>query len=77
MDGFSHEDCIAFEGASTNWTPEFKSGKKISDLEGKTLIFELKFEDGEIYSIYGEMTPVFNVPAARYRINNEMPPMIL
>lgn len=77
MDGFSHEDCIAFEGDSTNWIPEFKSGKKISDLEGKTLIFELKFEDGEIYSIYGEMTPVFNVPAARYRINNEMPPMIL
>ena len=77
VEGFSHEDCIPFSGDSTDWVPEFKSGKKISDMVGKTLIFEIKLEDGEIYSIYGDITPVFNVPAARYRINNEMPPFIL
>ena len=77
IEGFSHDDCVPFSGDSTDWVPEFKSGKKISDMVGKTLIFEIKFEDGEIYSINGDMTPVFNVPAARFRINNEMPPVIL
>lgn len=76
LEGFSHDDCVPFEGDSRDWVPQFKSGKKIADLIGKTLIFELKFEDGELYSMFGDMTPLFNVPASRYRVFGEMP-MIL
>ena len=67
IDGFSHEDCIEFSGNCLDWIPQYKSGKKISDLIGKTLVFELKFEDGEVYSLCGDYTDVSNTQAARYR----------
>lgn len=67
LEGFSHEDCVPFCGDSTSWTPEYKSGKRISELVGKTLVFELKFEDGEVYSFGGDFTDIFNVEGAIYR----------
>ncbi len=67
LEGYRHEDCIAFSGDSTDWVPKYKSGKLVSDLVGKTLVFEIKFEDGEIYSFGGNYTDAFNVEAAVYR----------
>lgn len=67
VEGYTHEDCIPFEGNLLNWTPEFKDGKCLDDLKGRVLSFEMKFSDGEIYSISGNMTPLFNVEAERYR----------
>ena len=67
IEGFGHEDCVEFSGDSTNWTPEYKSGKKIDDLAGKTLVFELKFTNGEVFSFAGDFTDVYNTQAARYR----------
>lgn len=65
--GYRHEDCIPFSGDSTDWTPRFKSGNTLSALAGKVLIFEIRFTSGEIYSLAGSCTDVFNIHAARYR----------
>jgi hypothetical protein len=67
LEGYGHEDCVAFSGDSTDWVPEYKNGKRISDLAGKTIVFEIKFENGEIYSLGGNYTDAFNVEAAIYR----------
>jgi hypothetical protein len=75
--GYSHEDCNCFDGNNLNWIPTFKTGKTLDELKGKTIVFEIKFYDGEIYSIFGEMTPVFNVPAERYRLSGKVPEQIL
>lgn len=65
--GYGHEDCIPFEGDSIEWIPQYKSGKKIEELSGKTLVFELRFDDGEVFSLSGDYTDVYNTEAARFR----------
>ena len=67
IEGCAHEDCVPFEGDSTDWVPQFKSGKTLDSLTGKTLVFELRWEDGEVWSLSGNYTDVFNTQAARYR----------
>lgn len=67
VDGMGHKDCIPFSGDSTDWVPEYSTGKKVSDLCGKTLVFELKFLNGEVYSFAGDFTDVYNTQGARYR----------
>lgn len=67
LEGYSHEDCIEFSGDSTAWVPEYKSGKRVAELVGKTLVFEIRFDDGEIYSLGGDYTDIFNVEGAVYR----------
>ncbi len=67
LEGYTHEDCIPFSGDETDWIPKFKNGKTLDMLKGQSLVFELKFEDGEVYSISGNYTDIYNVPAARYR----------
>ena len=73
IEGYTHEDCIPFSGDSTDWVPQFKSGKKIDELKGKTLVFELKFCDGEVFSFSGEYTDAFNTQAAIYRKYGKLP----
>lgn len=73
IEGYSHEDCIPFSGDSTDWVPQFKNGKKLDDLRGKTLILEVKMTDGSIYSISGEFRPVMNLQGARYRVKGIAP----
>ena len=65
--GFTHEDCLPFSGDSIDWTPEYKDGKKISELAGRVLVFEIRFSNGEIFSLSGDFTDVFNTEGARYR----------
>ena len=67
IEGYSHEDCIPFSGDSTDWIPKYKSGKTVNDLAGNTLVFEVKFDNGEIFSLCGDYTDAFNVEAATYR----------
>jgi len=71
--GFGHEDCIPFSGDAVDWVPIFQSGKKTADLKGKTVSIEVKFEDGELYSISGDYIPVMNVEAAVYRKYGRLP----
>lgn len=67
LEGFTHEDCIAFSGDSTDWIPEYKSGRRLSELSGETVVLELKFKNGEVYSFGGDFTDIFNVEGAVYR----------
>lgn len=71
--GYSHEDCIPFEGDSCDWIPRYKNGLTIDALSGKALAFEIKFTDGAIYSVYGDMTPLFNVEGERFRRFGALP----
>ena len=73
LQGFSHEDCIPFEGDCTDWIPNFKNGKCLDDYKGATLVFEIKFEDGELYSLSGDFIDAFNTEAVRYRKFGIMP----
>ncbi|MBO4216708.1 MAG: hypothetical protein J5940_02055 [Clostridia bacterium] len=65
--GFSASDCISFSGDSTRHTPVFRSGNRIDSLKGKTLVFEINYSDGSLYSLSGNYTDVFNTEGARYR----------
>lgn len=73
IDGYTHEDCVPVSGSFTDWVPEYTTGRRVDELKGKTLVFEVKFNDGELYSLAGDYTDVYNVPAARYRKTGEMP----
>ncbi len=65
--GYGHEDCVPFDGDSTDWVPQFKNGATLAALAGKTLVFEVRFENGALFSLAGDFTDVFNTEAARYR----------
>ena len=65
--GYSHEDCIPFSGDSTNFVPQYKNGNQIDALKGQTLVFEIRFTDGKLYSLSGDYTDVSNTQGARYR----------
>ena len=65
--GYSKEDCIPFSGDSTDHVPQYQNGKTLKDLVGKTLVFEINYEGGALYSLWGDYTDVFNTEGARYR----------
>jgi len=65
--------CIAFSGNSYDWIPQFKTGKTLNELSGKTLIFEIKFKNGSLYSLEGDCIPVMNLEGTRYREYNTLP----
>ena len=73
IEGFTHEDCIEFSGESFDWTPKFKNGKTLDDLRGKTLVFEINFKNGELFSLWGDYIDLFNTQAARYRKFKALP----
>ena len=49
VSGYGHDDCVPFCGDSTAWIPQFANGRKIDDLKGNTLVFELRFTNGKVY----------------------------
>ncbi len=67
LEGYGHEDCIPFSGDSIDWVVKYKNGNTLDSLKNKTLIFEVKFTDGTLYSISGDYTDVFNTQAAKFR----------
>ena len=71
--GMTHEDCIEFSGDEISWTPKYKSGKSFEELRGKTVIFELKMKNGEVFSLSGDCTDIYNTQAARYRKHGTLP----
>ena len=73
VEGYSHEDCIPFSGDSTDWVPQFKNGRTLQDLAGRTLVLELKLNDGCVYSICGDFVPCMNLEGARYRMRGIIP----
>ena len=63
----SHEDCELFFGSSTDWHPHWKNGATLDDLKGKTIVIEVRFRDGSIYSCSGNGTALMDLEAERYR----------
>ena len=63
--GYSHNDCKPFVGDSTHWTPTWAGGG-LDKFKGKSLTFEIRFWNGEIYSISGDMTPMMYVQARQW-----------
>ena len=64
--GFGYADCEPFSGDSTCWHPRFAGGS-MDRLKGRVLILEIKYTNGELYSVSGDFTPLSNTQAARYR----------
>ena len=64
LPGFGHADCVPFSGDSTNWIPCWKGGS-LDAYIGKHLVFELCFRGGEVYSLYGNCTPMMFIEARR------------
>ena len=52
---------------------QFKNGKTLEDFRGKIVASEVRFNSGELYSIYGDMTPLFNIEGERYRRTGVLP----
>ena len=71
--GYGAEDCIPFSGDSTDHTPRYKGGRSLDDLVGKTLVFEINFESGALYSLFGDYVDLYNTESARYRMLGVMP----
>lgn len=71
--GFGHEDCVPFSGDSTGWVPQFKNGKDLSEFAGRTIVIEVRFEDGRLYSLQGDALRAFNTEASRYRVKGILP----
>lgn len=67
IEGYTAEDCIPFSGDSNDYIPTFKSGRTLSELVGKTLVFEIRYANGTLYSLSGDYTDAFNTEGCRYR----------
>lgn len=66
VEGFGHGDCEPFRGDSTAWQPRFRGGS-MNCLIGKTVSIEIRFTDGRLYSVSGDMQPMSYQQARRYR----------
>mgnify|MGYP003314519110 CR=1 FL=1 len=63
--GYGHADCEPFTGDSTRWTPTWRGGS-LEAFKGRRIAFELRFRDGEAYSLAGNMTPMMWVQVQQY-----------
>ena len=63
--GYGHADCEPFTGDSTRWTPTWRGGS-LEAFKGRRVAFELRFRDGEAYSLAGNMTPMMWVQVQQY-----------
>ncbi len=72
LPGFGHEDCAAFTGDATAWQPVWKGGP-LAAHAGKSLVFELRFSGGEVYSLSGDCTPMMYVQARKYEHFGTLP----
>ena len=72
----SHEDCIPFSGDSIRWTPAWKGHENCDDLIGKLVVFELRMENGEVWSVEGDYTLLRTTEAVRFRRFGTIPSRI-
>jgi len=67
LEGYQAEDCIPFSGDSTDHIPQYRNGKTLSQLVGKTLVLEINYQNGRLYSVSGDYIDVYNTEGVRYR----------
>lgn len=73
INGFGHDDCVPLEGNHADWTPVWRGGHTPEELAGRVIVAEIRFADGTLYSISGDMTPVFATQANRYLAGGILP----
>lgn len=69
----SHEDCIPFSGDSIAWEPQWKNRKDLEDLKGRLLVFELRLENGSVWSVSGDYRLLGTTEAFRFRQSGIVP----
>lgn len=69
--GFDHTDCTPFSGEATAWVPSF-SGGALERFKGRTILVEVRYRQGTLRSISGDLTPLSNTEAARLRCRGHM-----
>lgn len=62
--GFGHSDCAPFSGDAVRWIPAWKGGG-LAGFTGQSLVFELRFTGGEVYSLSGNCIPMMFVEARK------------
>lgn len=67
IDGYRAEDCIPFSGDCIDFIPQYKNGRTLSQLAGKTLVFEINYTNGALYSLSGDYIDLYNTEGVRYR----------
>lgn len=72
VEGFSHEDCIAFNGDSTEWKVEWKN-RKFNDLKDEIIYIEIKGQDSNLYSIRANIVPMMICDLRRYHLYKTVP----
>ena len=63
----SHEDCIPFSGDASDWTPVWRGHENCADWIGRLIVFELRLEDGEVWSVDGNYTLLRTTESFRFR----------
>ena len=53
MPGYGFDECRAFSGDSTEWTPTWRSGRTMDELRGRMVRLEIEIENGRLYAIRG------------------------
>lgn len=66
IEGFGHEDCETFSGNAIRWTPSFKNGRTMDEFIGKDICIEIRFRDGRLYSVTGDMVPLMYIASQQY-----------
>lgn len=69
--GFDHGDCEPFSGDSTAWVPHF-SGGSLDRFRDKTVLIEIRYRNGDLYSLSGALTPITSAAAGRYRLHKRL-----
>lgn len=71
--GLGHEDCRPFSGDCAEWKPMWQSGVSLDSMKEKTIIVEIRLENGIIYSLDYDGKSVMNIEAVRYRQRRQLP----
>ena len=67
------KNCIPFTGDSIDWEPQWKKHPSDEDLKNRLLVFELRMESGEVWSLCGDFTLLGTTEAFRYEAFRTLP----
>ena len=68
-----HETCAPFSGDAAAWTPEWKDQPAWEDLQGRPLVFELRMDSGEVWSLSGDFSRLVTTEGFRYEAFRTLP----
>jgi hypothetical protein len=66
IDGYSYAECKPLNGDSTDWIPEWESGRLVASLKNRTIRIEVEVQSGRLYSLRGEFIPLVSAECERF-----------